>query len=133
MAGYTCSSCGDKFFNWTEGCQKCPWETDKEQETYTTNYQEKLNSFVPKEQDRADMIEMQSFIRDLAGRKLDEIYQESYKFFQSKGKSDKAKRAGAALAAARTISLLYMYHFEVTLVPTLSQLEEVEKEYVETK
>ena len=129
MAGYTCSKCNETFHDWTEGCSRCGWEEEKKEVLPELNYyQAKLNKFIPSEKEEKDMIEMNAFLRDVAGRKLDEIYKESFKYFADKGLDVKASGRAGALMAARTISLLYMYHFEVSLSPVIEALEEAETE-----
>lgn len=133
MAGYTCSKCNEKFFDWIEGCSRCAWEEEKKEVLPKINYYEqKLNKFNPSEKEKEEMIDMNTFLRDLAGRKLDEIYNESHKFFVDKGLGVKASGRAGALMAARTVALLYMFHFETTLTPVLSELEKAEEDsYVE--
>lgn len=129
MAGYTCSKCNEKFFDWSEGCSRCNWEEEKKEVLPKISYyQAQLNKFNPSEKEKEKMIELNALIRDIAGKKLDEIYKESHEHFANQGYSSKAAGRAGSLMAARTISLMYMYHFEISLSPVLKALEEAETE-----
>lgn len=129
MPGYRCDKCDEQYYDYSTGCSFC---NEEKKEEVKMNYQEKMNKFTPNDKQKKEMIEMSIFLRDLAGRKLDEICTECYEYFNKKGYKEKQVSRSAPLLIARAISLIFTYHFQVTINPVLTKLEQAEEDsYVE--